>query len=413
MLKNKIKMYNNISHIINVNSFSIFLILISIGIIFKFILFTGFKSINLNTKVQILTIFKILLFIYYRLFIHSIYIEYMYLYISIFINMLSSYIILDVPLLYSIFKGTSINQSSVINDHIHPKSPSIIVSPIDSDQMEVSSNSSSHLNTNNLAQGISSNTHLVVATGLNFISQAVNPNLFSPIAHNELIDMRSRSQSPSTEERFIKFKDLVDASSLNHKQHSWIKASNIDIYKINSYGSIRGVYYEKEALITKFLEHDKCKINDLMGSPLFMKKSELINLLALDGSFKGYSENHNIWDKDNFILGIRILHKFDRHFNISNEILELYRTTLLVEILDSSSPLSQKFEKLGLSSEEQLRNRILRGITKSPDSYSEFTGDEEQSISSKSSYSSLSNENSISGASTPVSSNSSLEDEIL
>lgn len=185
------------------------------------------------------------------------------------------------------------------------------------------------------------------------------------------------------------------------------------MYKISSYGSVRGVYYEKEALITKFLEHDKCKINDLMGSPIFMNKSELISLLAVDESMKGYSEKHNILDKDNFILGIRILHKFDRHFNISNEIFQLYRTTLLAEILDSNSPLSHKFEKLGLISEEQLKNRILRGITKSPDLFSEFTEDAEESISSKSSYSGLSNENSISGASTPVSSNSSLEEDIL
>lgn len=137
-----------------------------------------------------------------------------------FINILSAYIILDVPLLFSIFKGTSINYSYVYNDHLHPTSPSIIVSPINDNQMEVSSNSSGHLNTNNSSQYISSNTHLVVATGINFISQSVNPNLFSPVAHNELIDMRSRSQSISAEERFIKFKDLIDASSLNHKQHS-------------------------------------------------------------------------------------------------------------------------------------------------------------------------------------------------
>lgn len=125
-----------------------------------------------------------------------------------------------------------------------------------------------------------------------------------------------------------------------------------------------------------------------MGPPLYMTETEIINLLSPDPSFPSYHPRQSLFSNNNVVLGIRILHKFDPNFNNTNELITLYRTTLLTDILDTNSGLAPTYEKLNITTETELLRRIKVGITKNPDIPEELTGESQTDSRSSSSISS-------------------------
>lgn len=85
-------------------------------------------------------------------------------------------------------------------------------------------------------------------------------------------------------------------------------------YKLVSYTTLNGdIYYFKNAIISSIINHKDCLVLDLISSPLYLNKVELLSLLHL--SLHPYLDSRlSVWETGNIHLGLRIVYFYDEKY---------------------------------------------------------------------------------------------------